>query len=54
VEALASEATRLVFAERGETPPYCHRAISAWANVNGTGDFNKVHVHPGSTWSGTY
>jgi uncharacterized protein (TIGR02466 family) len=26
----------------------------AWANVNGPGDSNACHYHPGSFWSGTY
>ncbi len=29
-------------------------AISAWANVNGPGDSNICHYHPGAFWSGTY
>jgi uncharacterized protein (TIGR02466 family) len=28
--------------------------INAWANVNGTGNGNEFHTHPGSFWSGTY
>jgi uncharacterized protein (TIGR02466 family) len=28
--------------------------LHAWVNVNRTGDFNRMHTHPGSTWSGTY
>lgn len=28
--------------------------VHAWANVNGTGDSNLCHYHPGSFWSGTY
>lgn len=28
--------------------------VSAWANVNGPGDSNFCHYHPGSFWSGTY
>ena len=28
--------------------------IQAWANVNGPGDGNISHYHPGSFWSGTY
>lgn len=28
--------------------------ISAWANVNGPGDSNICHYHPGAFWSGTY
>lgn len=28
--------------------------ITAWANVNGPGDSNFCHYHPGSFWSGTY
>jgi len=51
---LAEEATRRVFAERAEEPPRYRWTIAAWANVNRNGAFNKIHVHPGSTWSGTY
>ena len=29
-------------------------ALQAWANVNGPGDGNICHYHPGSFWSGTY
>jgi uncharacterized protein (TIGR02466 family) len=51
---LAEEATRRVLAEhRVQTRPG-HTTVHAWANVNRSGDFNKVHVHPASTWSGTY
>jgi len=28
--------------------------VSVWANVNGPGDSNFCHYHPGSFWSGTY
>ena len=28
--------------------------VTAWANVNGPGDSNFCHYHPGSFWSGTY
>ena len=28
--------------------------LVAWANVNRGGDFNQVHTHPGSHWSGVY
>ena len=28
--------------------------LQAWANVNGPGDGNISHYHPGSFWSGTY
>ena len=28
--------------------------VSAWANVNGPGDSNFCHYHPGAFWSGTY
>jgi len=27
---------------------------NAWANVNGPGDANEFHVHPGAFWSGVY
>lgn len=51
---LADEATRRVFAEHGQDPPPHRWTLTAWANVNRSGDFNTTHVHPGSTWSGTY
>jgi uncharacterized protein (TIGR02466 family) len=28
--------------------------MNAWANVNGPGDFNHMHHHPGAYWSGVY
>lgn len=28
--------------------------LTGWANVNGAGDFNRVHDHPGCHWSGVY
>ncbi|MDR3374421.1 MAG: TIGR02466 family protein [Ancalomicrobiaceae bacterium] len=28
--------------------------VEAWANVNGSGDSNICHYHPGSFWSGAY
>ena len=28
--------------------------VEAWANVNGPGDSNACHYHPGSFWSGAY
>ena len=52
--ALANEATRRFLAEQRREFSPINWTLSAWANVNRSGDFNKVHVHPGSTWSGTY
>jgi uncharacterized protein (TIGR02466 family) len=28
--------------------------VECWANVNRAGDFNRMHLHGMSTWSGTY
>lgn len=28
--------------------------IVAWANVNGSGDYNRLHYHGGALWSGVY
>ena len=28
--------------------------VAAWANVNGPGDANMAHYHPGAYWSGAY
>jgi len=49
-----NEATRRVFAEQRVPLQPLRWTLFAWVNVNYRGDFNKMHVHPGSTWSGTY
>ena len=51
---LTAEATRRVCAEYREPELTVQWKVYAWANVNRAGDFNKVHVHPASKWSGTY
>ena len=51
---LADEATRRVLTEAGQPPQPMRWTLHAWANVNDAGDFNRMHTHPGSTWSGTY
>lgn len=51
---LADEATRRVLAEAGQPLRSMRWTLDAWANVNEPGDFNRVHTHPGCTWSGTY
>jgi len=28
--------------------------ITAWANVGRNGNFNRIHTHPNSSWSGVY
>ena len=55
---MADEATRRTVAEL-PSPPSMSRwtfrwTLHAWANVNGPGDFNRLHTHAGSTWSGAY
>lgn len=52
--AMADDATRRVLAEHRQPIRPMRWTLYAWVNVNRNGDFNKVHVHPGSTWSGTY
>lgn len=54
MQELADEATRRVLAEHNLESTQNRWTLSAWANVNRDGDFNKIHVHPSSTWSGTY
>lgn len=51
---MVEEATNRLHAEfdRPRTPSSW--TLSAWANVNGPGDYNKMHTHPGATWSGVY
>jgi uncharacterized protein (TIGR02466 family) len=48
-----SAATRLV-SDRDGAPVKPRWVAQAWANVNGPGDSNICHYHPGSFWSGTY
>jgi len=54
MRALGDEATRRVLAADQQRESAMRWSVTAWANVNRQGDFNAVHVHPGSTWSGTY
>ena len=41
-------------ADRAGAPIHPAWTVQAWANVNGPGDGNICHYHPGSFWSGTY
>jgi uncharacterized protein (TIGR02466 family) len=41
-------------ADRAGAPMHPAWTVQAWANVNGPGDGNICHYHPGSFWSGTY
>ncbi len=49
---LTNEATQRVLV--GRAAPSFGWTIEAWANVNRAGDFNRMHLHGMSTWSGTY
>jgi len=51
---MANQASGQVFTAYGRQPTPFTWTVQAWANVNRAGDFNRVHAHPGSTWSGTY
>ena len=51
---MTDEATRRILAEFGHAPRPMRWTVHAWVNVNRPGDFNRVHTHPGATWSGTY
>ncbi len=54
VREFGDEATRRLFTRYREPVVPVEWNVSAWANVNRAGDFNSIHLHPGSTWSGTY
>jgi len=51
---MADEATRRVLAECGQPSRPMRWTLHAWVNVNRSGALNRVHTHPGATWSGTY
>ena len=51
---MADEGTRRTLAEFGEPARPMRWTLHAWVNINRAGDFNRVHTHPGTTWSGTY
>jgi uncharacterized protein (TIGR02466 family) len=53
IEIAKGVATRLT-ADRDGKPVHPAWTVQAWANVNGPGDSNICHYHPGSVWSGTY
>jgi uncharacterized protein (TIGR02466 family) len=50
---LANHGTRLLLDQFGARPSFSWK-ISIWANINRRGHWNRMHYHPGSTWSGTY
>jgi uncharacterized protein (TIGR02466 family) len=52
--AMGNEGTARVLKEYGHEPRPFQWTLHAWANVNRKGHFNRMHTHPGSTWSGTY
>ncbi len=57
VEEVLAVARRLasqLSADRQGQPVQPAWTLQAWANVNGPGDSNICHYHPGSFWSGTY
>jgi uncharacterized protein (TIGR02466 family) len=54
VLALARSAASQLTADRDGKPVRPAWTMRAWANVNGPGDSNICHYHPGAFWSGTY
>jgi uncharacterized protein (TIGR02466 family) len=51
---LAKETANRLTADRNGNPVKLAWSAMAWANVNGPGDANICHYHPGAFWSGTY
>jgi uncharacterized protein (TIGR02466 family) len=52
--ALARLVSTKLTSDRNGAPVKPDWTVEAWANVNGPGDSNACHYHPGSFWSGTY
>jgi len=40
--------------EAGPEPFNCRLAVTAWANLNRHGDYNRSHTHSSNHWSGVY
>lgn len=53
LEAAKAVADKLTVRRDGQPARIAWRCNS-WANVNGPGDSNEFHCHPGSFWSGAY
>jgi uncharacterized protein (TIGR02466 family) len=51
---LAKEVANRLTADRNGKSVQPAWSVMAWANVNGPGDANICHYHPGSFWSGAY
>jgi uncharacterized protein (TIGR02466 family) len=51
---MTEEATLRLYTEFSRPREPLNWTLHAWANVNRRGDFNKMHTHPGATWSGVY
>ena len=51
---VAKGAATQLTADRHGKPVRPVWTVQAWANVNGPGDGNICHYHPGAFWSGTY
>ena len=54
VLGMAKDIATQMTADRNGKPVQPAWTVQAWANVNGPGDGNICHYHPGSFWSGTY
>jgi uncharacterized protein (TIGR02466 family) len=51
---LAKEVANRLTADRNGKSVRPAWSVTAWANVNGPGDANICHYHPGAFWSGSY
>jgi len=54
MQEMTEEATRRLYAQYARPADSVSWTLSAWANINRSGDYNKMHTHPGATWSGVY
>ncbi len=54
MQDLTEWATHRLYDEFAKYPSPMRWTFNAWANVSAPGDFNKMHMHPGATWSGVY
>lgn len=54
LQAMVQASTQLPESQARTAPPRGAFRVSAWANVARSGNYHRMHNHPGNAWSGVY